>query len=246
MTRESDLLLEELFKSLLPVVEGARATVDHLKDWTDGFPASTCGAAPSTGSVPSGTVSTEEHPNPDFVPESERPQVDRASLKIQMIFELVDLLTVELAELAVLVPGERIVSPVPRLEARVDFIIRQAKRMLSAKGLVSFPLEQMRRAAGHADHLSRLVTVNAPAREPSGVPAGGCASHARAGQWATIDDRYRKHQLCRQCGDFKHLFKQIPPPKLVRWAEKHGWRSAKTPANLLRFNVKARPPRRSA
>ena len=132
------------------------------------------------------------------------------------------------------------------LGARVEFIARQVDRMVSAKGMVSFPLEPLRQAAGHADHLSRLVIVNAPAREPGGVPAGGCVSHARAGEWAEIDARYRKHQLCRQCGDFKHLFRQVPPPKLVRWAEKHGWRSAKTPANLARFNVKAPPPRRGA
>jgi hypothetical protein len=244
MTNESDLLLEELSKSIGPVVTGARATVNHLKEWTDGFPASTCGAAPSgpsgVGPVP------DETDDPDFVPEPARPRVDRAALKIQMIFELVDLLTVELADLAELVPGDRIVSPIPRLEARLEFIACQAKRMLAAKGLVSYPLDQLRRAAGRADHLSRLVSVNAPARAASGLPAGGCACHARAGEWAEIDDRYRKHQLCRQCGDFKHLFRQLPPPKLVRWAEKHGWRSAKTPANLARFNVKAAPRRPGA
>jgi len=243
MSEKHDLLLKQMADSFRPVVVGVRATVNHLKEWTDGFPASTSGAAPS-GPAPLPAMPADGGVDPDFVLDARR--FDRAALKIQQIFDLVDLLTVEVADLAEHVPGVRIVSPVQRLEARVEFIQCQIVRLRSTQGAVSLPLEPLRRAADRADHLSRLVTVNAPAAKQCGVPAGGCVSHARAGEWAEIGDRYRRPELCRRCGEFKTMHRQLPPPKLIRLAEKHGWRVALAPSTLTKFGVKVSPVRRGA
>jgi len=209
-TAELLALLDQTFA----VVNGtARSTVRHLHTWTAGFPATTSGAPPSAAA--SVTVDSTE------------PGADAATRKLRRIFALVD-------ELVVYLDDDTLPPPARRLESQLAYVTWHINRLTAAP----HP-GQIKHALRLVIELEALVTTNQPpVTDTNGVPAGGCVAHARAGQWASIDARYTRHELCRRCGEFRHLHRQLPPPRLVLFAEKHGWRNATTPANLDRFGVR--------
>lgn len=246
MSSDVDRLLVELDELWRPVVTGVRATVNQLKSWTGEYPGSTDGGG--SGSV----VVLDDEDDGEVVEgrvvftkvESSAQFPDPATQKLRVLFREVDRMV---AGVLALPSSAGVPAPALRLESRVAFVQWQINVLRTSPGLrAMLQRSELLALVRRADHVSRIVKVNAPARKPSGVPAGGCSAHARAGEWAPVDDRFKSHDLCRRCGEFRAQFGQLPPPKLVRWAEKHGWRSALAPSTLDRFAVKRRPARRNA
>lgn len=235
---DRDALLKQIDVLWHPVVTGARDTVRHLKEWTGELPGAVAGAAPSA------SAPVVESDDDERGSGSRTPGQGRAEVKLRAFFAAIDRMVLEVGELAVAAGLDCPPSPARRLEAQVSWVQWQINEVRRAPGRGGVSVRWLERLVGLADHAHRLVVVNARPTAAAGVPAGGCAAHARAGEFAEIDDRYRRKQLCRRCGDFLSSIGHLPPPKLVKWGEKHGWRSALAPATLARFNIQPRRPKR--
>jgi len=218
------------------VVQGARASVRQLHEWTGGFRFSTSGASVSSP-PPVVDLGDDDGDGRRVV------SGDRARRDLVRIFELVDELVVLLGDAGDSVPGERLPSPAHRLESRLAFVQWQINKLGSQRPSGSW-LKHLERAVRSVNELDRIVKNSAPARDQGGVQAGGCTAHASAGEFAEVDDRYRAHGLCRRCGEFRSMRGRVPSRKLIRWAEKHGWRSALAPAQLRKFGFDVSEPRR--
>lgn len=244
---DRDELLKRLDESWRPVVRGARATVRHLKEWTGEYRGAVPGASTSSGPPPAPRDDDGDDGRGRVVLtklEASALGSDMATVKLRELFGLLVRLVHDAEILGAFAGVEVIPRPDRRLESQTSYVQWQINKARQAPGRGAIPGKFLVGMLQRADHLSRIVTVNAPARTPSGLPAGGCVCHARANEWAEVDDRYRRHQLCRRCGDFRTTFGHLPLPALVRWAEKHGWRSALSPSTRAKFDVKPRQPKR--
>lgn len=194
-------LVEHLVEVWPDVVSNARASVRQLHVWTGGFRSSTVGASTTSSPPPAGQTTSE-------LP------MDRARRDLARIFELVDLLVVQLGDLGDALGGERLPSPSHRLEARLAFVQWQINK-LADRRVPAARVDVLEVAVREVNELDRIVKNAAPA--PGRVrPVDVCHAHDKAGLDATIDSKYRRWQLCRWCGDFRTTHGVHPPVKLVR------------------------------
>lgn len=219
-------------------LSGLGATIDQLHEWTGEYPATCVGAGPDTSAATPNDQHEHERVSLTKV-EADALAPDQAKRAIARCYQIVDQLVSETGSLGKLLGGGQIPLPVERLAPRLAYVQWQ----ISQATTPPIPAQGTRHlvaAARLANELHGIVHTYRPPAKVSGAPAGGCMSHARAGIWEAVDDRYRRHDLCRRCGDFKHQFAQLPPPKLVKMADVHGWRWARSPSTLARFAIKAR------
>lgn len=170
----------------------------------------------------------------DTAPNDPPARHDKARLKLQTVHRLVWTLTLEAERLSRPVRTETITPPAGHLESRLEYIawhITQCKQAGKAD-------------TGRLDNTTRIVNELAricEAYQPATTPAKWeeiCVAHERAKLHAMVDERFRRHELCRPCGEWRAQFGDIPPPPIVKMLDKGQYRDARRPDVLRRFKVK--------
>jgi hypothetical protein len=238
-------LLTHLDETFVQVREGLGSTIDQLHEWTGEFRSTCAGASPASGPpMVRDEKDDADDPKGDRVVltkvESDALAPDGAKRALARCYEIVDLLVVECGDLGDLLGGEVLPYPVERLAPRLAFVQWQINKTVRAGQVPSSGVGRLEKAVRLVNELHKITVAYRPPADSSAAPAGGCVAHARAGVWEPVDDRYRRPELCRKCGDFQHQFGQLPPPKLVKLAEVHGWRYARSPSTLARFAIRGR------
>jgi hypothetical protein len=232
-------LVDHLRDTVDVVIRSMGPAVVQLQEWSGEFRASTSDAPPDCS--PGSLEPAETRVRLTKV-EADAANPDEARRKLVRAYVLVDELVLDAERLSRSTGSPSIPAPDHRLAARLAFIAWHVNRCIEISPPGS-ELGRVEHAVRSANELAGICSSYQPAAESDGPPAGGCVAHARANSWEPIDPRYARHQLCRKCGEFKHLHGQLPPPALVRFAIKQGWPHATAPSALRRFGV---APRRSA
>ena len=188
--------------------------VRQLHEWTGGY-ASTClGASP-----PSGPSDGDPPALPD----------DPALRELDRIRTLVARLTATITTL-----NHPLTPPTFRAPDESDRHAAAVSWCLQALNAAQIGTQTPIR--GICDD-ARALAITVANVHPPAAPTivDNCHAHQRAGLAAAVDPSYRRHYLCRWCGDFRSTYGTPPPPKVVTLHDR-GIRM--TPSILKRHGIR--------
>ena len=197
MTRHATEATRLVDTSIIPKL--AR-TVRLLERWTGGYPSSTEGAPAPSGRTPD--VDGDESPLTKLETDATSPDFAHHAL-VTIEYVLVQLCTH--AEAAGLSMDSTL------LRSRLVALAW----LTAPERLDGLDATTQRRIHRHCERLDQIIRDAEPVdvdRRPD-----TCHAHAKAGEpHEPIDDRFRRYELCRWCGEFRAMHGTYPPADLVR------------------------------